>query len=314
MKEIFAWAPWFRELAVKIAEGGEECLIRKARLVDWDKEPELLKHGDQGVDPFSFLYSLAQRNTTNQRPKIYPSVTKCFGLESPLADLGDEDFYIFPTPPPHGAACFHDSSDFSPKLLWKLFRQVVEHEPQVDPTTFREVLKIKFVAPVKLTHTLCLINPDYFVPADALQHVPANKGMDPKDCDHDGYMAAMDKAKQTFRECRAYEINTFLYLPVHVEIPAPDHRIPVLPSQHEGIRGRLLGRFRPEPQPCTRTHADRRGADWRRGTTRSNSRRRTSPAPYPLTEPKRGDVILVRTGFRRGRAIGVVHGNDYAET
>ena len=47
-----------------------------------------------------------------------------------LADLGNEDFYIFPTPPPQGAACFNDTSDFSPKLLWKLFRQVVEHEPQ----------------------------------------------------------------------------------------------------------------------------------------------------------------------------------------
>ena len=82
MTEVYGWAFWFRELAVKIAEGGEEWLIEKARLVDWGREPELLKHGDQGVDPFSFLYSLAQRNTTKQRPKIYPSVTECFGLES----------------------------------------------------------------------------------------------------------------------------------------------------------------------------------------------------------------------------------------
>ena len=88
MTEVYGWAFWFRELAVKIAEGGEDGLIQKARLVDWGREPELLKHGDQGVDPFSFLYSLAQRNTTNQRPKIYPSVTKCFGLESPLAARG----------------------------------------------------------------------------------------------------------------------------------------------------------------------------------------------------------------------------------
>ena len=35
--------------------------------------------------------------------------------------------------------------------------------------------------------------------------------------------------------------------------------------------------------------------------------------PYSLTEPVRGDVILVRTGVRKGRAIGVVHRNDYAE-
>ena len=126
---------------MKIAEGGEDGLIQKARLVDWGKEPELLKHGDQGVDPFSFLYSLAQRNTTNQRPKIYPSVTKSFGLESPLPDLGNGGLLHLPhSAPTRLLACFNDSSNFSPKLLWKLFRQVVEHEPQVDPTTFREVL------------------------------------------------------------------------------------------------------------------------------------------------------------------------------
>ena len=35
---------------------------------------------------------------------------------------------------------------------------------------------------------------------------------------------------------------------------------------------------------------------------------------YPLTEPARGDIILVRTGRQRGRAIGIVQKNDYAES
>ena len=285
MTEVYAWAFWFRELAVKIAEGGEEWLIQKARLVDWGREPELLKHGDQGVDPFSFLYSLAQRNTTHQRPKIYPSVTKCFGLESPLPDLGNEDFYIFPTPIAMAPACFHDSSDFSPKLLWKLFRQVVEHEPQVAPTTFREVLEIKFVAPVKLTHTLFLINPDYFVPADALQHVPANKGVDPRKCEprrlHGGH--GQGQANVSGMPCvRDQHVPV---LPVHVEIPAADHRIPVLPSQHEGIRGRLLGRFRPEPRGVHRC-SPRRGATGVMGR-KVNWRRRTSCPVSPDGAPTR---------------------------
>ena len=307
--EVYGWAFWFRELAVKIAEGDEEWLIQKVRLVDWGKEPELLKHGDQGVDPFSFLYSLAQRNTTKQRPKIYPSVTKCFGLESPLPDLGNEDFYIFPTPIPLAAACFHDSSDFSPKLLWKLFRQVVEHEPQVDPTTFREVLEIKFVAPVKLTHTLFLINPDYFVPADALQHVPANKGMDPKKCDHDGYMAAMDKAKQTFRECRAYEINTFLFFQYMSKSPLLTTESQFFQVSTRAYEDDCWDDF--DRSHAVYTDAPRGGeprASWDERSTGDDGR----AAPYPLTEPRRGDVILVRTGFQ-GRAIGVVHGNDYAK-
>ncbi len=55
-------------------------------------------------------------------------------------------------------AVFNDRSEFKPDLLWRLFRQAVEEEPQIEPKLFRDVLEIKFVAIVKLTHTLCLIN------------------------------------------------------------------------------------------------------------------------------------------------------------
>ena len=34
---------------------------------------------------------------------------------------------------------------------------------------------------------------------------------------------------------------------------------------------------------------------------------------YPLEEPTRGDIVLVRTGVGRGRAIGIVQKNDYAD-
>ena len=309
MTEAFDWAFWFRELAVKIAEGGEDWLIQKAKLVDWGREPELLKHGDQGVDPFSFLYSLAQRNTTKQRPAIYPSVTKCFGLESPLPDPGNKDLYIFPTPIATAATCFHDSSHFGPKLLWKLFRQVVEQEPQVDPTTFREVLEIRYVAPVKLTHTLFLINPDYFVPADALQYVPANKGMDPRRCDHDGYMAAMDKAMQTFRECRASEINNFLFFQYMSKLPLLTAESQFFQVSTRAYDSDCWDDF--DRSHAVYTDASRGGGapgSWDEGTTGDDGR----AAAYPLTEPRRGDVVLVRTGFR-GRAIGIVHSNDYAE-
>ena len=211
MREIYDWARWFRELAERVAEGGETSLIERVKQVDWSGEPELLKHGDPGIDPFSFIYTLAQKNTKNQRSRVYSSVTERFGLTSPLPDFGNDDFYMFPTPPPHAAALFHDSQNFSPELLWHLFGQVVKDEPRIDPTTFRDVLEIRYVAQVKLTQVLSLINPDFFVSVDALQHVPANKNMDLKGCDHDGFMAALGNAKRTFPGCRACEINAFVY-------------------------------------------------------------------------------------------------------
>ena len=38
MREIGDWALWSRELARKIAEGGEQYLIDKAKLVAWQDD------------------------------------------------------------------------------------------------------------------------------------------------------------------------------------------------------------------------------------------------------------------------------------
>ena len=62
MKEIYGWVPWFRELAEKIAQGGERYLIERAKTVAWKEggsEAALLNYGDANIDPLSFLYTLA---------------------------------------------------------------------------------------------------------------------------------------------------------------------------------------------------------------------------------------------------------------
>ena len=308
MKEIYDWVPWFRELTGEILKAGETGLITQARQVDWgDKPASLLAFGDQGIDPFSFMYFLAQKNTTNQRPRVYPSVAKCFGLKSPLPDLDNGDFYTFPSPSPRAAALFHDGEDYSPKLLWKLFRQTVEDKPQID-ATFGKALEIKYVAVTKLTHALFLINPNCFVPTDTLQHVPANKDRDLNSCDHDAYLSAIEQAKQTFLGCHMYEINMFLYLQYmskHRLLTAESRFFQISTHAHETDCW----------QDFDRSHAVYTDASapgtvgaWDERTNGGDSRH----APYPLTEPKRGDIILVRTGSR-GRAIGIVYRNDYAE-
>ena len=308
MKEVHDWAGWFRELGRAIRSAGEGGLIAHASQVDWGGKPELIKSGDQGIDPFSFLYSLAQKNTKHQRPTVYPSVAKCFGLKAP-PDPGNDDLYTFPTPAPMAPAVFHDRTEFRPDLLWRLFRQAVENEPQIDPELFRDVLEIKFVAIVKLTHTLCLINPDYFVPADALQCLPANGGTDLKRWGHAEYVSAMDNAKRTFPECRAYEINAFVwfqYMSGSPLITAESRYFQVSTRAYEGDRWTDFKR-----SCAVYTDASKAGGpvgSWSEETTDGDPSR----GPYPLAEPKRGDVILVRTGFK-GRAIGVAHSNDYAD-
>ena len=136
MKEIYSWVPWFQELGKKIETGGEAYLIDKAKQVDWENEnPPLLQYGDENIDPFSFFYFLAQKNTSNQRKPVYDSVKEVFGVESSLPEASRDDYddyYVFPTPPPQAPVLFLDGETFHPELLWRLFRQAVKDEPTIE--------------------------------------------------------------------------------------------------------------------------------------------------------------------------------------
>ena len=95
MKEIFNWVPWFVELSQKIAENDEDFLAQKARQIPWKEdggEIPLLQYGDDNIDPFSFIYTLAGYQSARKR--IYAGVSEVFGLTSELLFELD-DLFIF---------------------------------------------------------------------------------------------------------------------------------------------------------------------------------------------------------------------------
>ena len=144
MKEIYGWVPWFRELARKIAEGGEAYLIEKARKhVDWGGDLSLFQHGDKGIDPFSFFYFLASNSTRNQQELVYNSVSREFEIKIQLPDMRIEDYYLFPTS--GYEIFFHDGTNFYPDLLWRLFSEAVKDNPNIGPDDFKKALNIEQV-------------------------------------------------------------------------------------------------------------------------------------------------------------------------
>ena len=305
MKEIHDWVPWFRELAGKIAEGGEAYLIEKAKQVDWvNEKPALLEFGDEGIDPFSFIYFLASKNTTGQRKPVYGSVHKVFEIEIPLPDTGIKGSYIFPSPPPHVPVLFHNGTVFDPVLLWGLFRQAVRDDPNIVPDDLKKALKITKVGVAKLTQTLFLINPGYFLPIDNSTEVLRKAILDlplsdiKKKIENGGYeeyLRVLDKLKNAFPGCQPYEINLFLYLQK---------------SEKKSEQIRVSNSFF---QISTNVYNDRddywddfKENNWVYTGGEGDKRK------YPLTKPKPGDVILVRKGIQEGRAIAIVYKNDYA--
>ena len=296
----YTWVAWFEELAGKIAREGEDYLIRRARRVDWRRDdPPLLAYGDENIDPMSFLYFLAQRNTSNQYKPVFESVTEEFEITSVLSQTPP----TIPTPVPNAAALFHDGKSFDPGLLWSLFRDAVQTDKAslIKHDDFEAALAFPQVGIRKLTQTLFLANPRYFLPVDILVLGRALSQSAPRGQmgDYGDYIKGMDALKGQFPECEAYEIHGVLW------------------------NGGSL--FTREPrffQVGTNVHATERNywewtADLPPGlrTFKENNCVYTggpgNQKKFPLDEPKRGDVILVRTGTQQGRAIGVVEENEY---
>ena len=212
MSDLFAWVPWFKELAQKITAGGEKFLSEQAAKVDWKTNgvPPLLRNGPENIDPFSFFYYLAAKSASAaSREIVYPSVGAHFGT-SFGGDLKAERSFVFPIAPAM-AALFRDGTSFHPQLLWRLFRGAVLGIEEIRSDDFDQVLRFNGVKMPKLTQALFLINPDEFLPCDDVSAF-ATCGNQKSVKDWITYEAELDVVRQRFPGCDPFEINMFTYL------------------------------------------------------------------------------------------------------
>ena len=295
MKEIYGWVPWFKELAEKVAQGGEGYLIDRAKRVAWKEdgsEAALLNYGDANIDPLSFLYTLAGLSRSQgSRNRIYPSISRAFDVTGEL-DLDAEDGFFFPTPPAVNML-FHKDGRGDPELLWKLFRDALVGFRSIKADDFERALSLENVGIRSLTQVLFLTNPHEFLPIDNQTQSLGFFDSVPNQIGLEGYGSLIDAMREAFPGCRPYEANLFSYL-------------------------RSSKKLRLDPRRCfqisTNVYADGKDhweqfedGNWVYTGGPGNKRK------YPLTEAKRGDVVLVRFGRNDGRGIGVVYRNDYRE-
>ncbi len=227
MMNIYSWVPWFQELATTIAKNDNSYLIQNARKVDWQSEnAALLNYGDENIDPFSFFYFLAQRNTTNQWEPVFRSIHGVFGLRNDLPSLELDRSFTFPTPTPNTTALFHDCNNFSPDTLWNFFRKAVNDTTSINNQDFQNVLEIPMIGLTKLTQCLFLIRPDFFIPADhtlpqSLKGLQSNLESRKE---WSSYLDIIAKLKGIFPGCHLYEISRALYLfHTHISSKEPSY-------------------------------------------------------------------------------------------
>ena len=303
MRETDDWAPWFRELARKIADGGEQYLIERAKEVAWRGDAEesrpygLLRYGDDNIDPLSFFYTLGSRSRSGEsRKPLYASVAEAFDMtRGPAFDHR----FILPTPTPQNTL-FHNAGEGDPPLLWDLFREAVRGIESVTPDHFERALEIRGVGTRKLTQALFLVNPEDFLSFD-----DQTKPLEPFDSislptDWQGYRIRwadyrkwIDEVGGSFPGCWLCEANLLAWLLYSGELS-------VQASNWFQVSTNVFNDGTDRWNEFDSNHCVYTGGP-------GQEKR------YPLDEPKPGDVILVRFGQTAGRGIGVVHRNDYQD-
>ena len=295
----YSWVWWFRELAQSIAaDGGRELLAERAKRVFLPSDdPPLLKYGDDNVDPFSFFYSLSTQLSEEKWVQRLHRAGEVFAIKSPPPEQ-------IPAIPIHypGRPVFHSGETEEVDLLWQLFSTVAEDAPTVDGEIFDRALEIKGVALTKLTMALSLVNPTHFLAVDgrasgAFGSVSATllpQFGPPKRYKYKQYEACRRAILSLFPGCRPYEVDTFLYMQQEDALITPESKYFQVSTNVKNDGEDYWPMF------------DEQGSVW-------TSYPGPDEQPFPLREPKPGDIILVRRGTNGGRGIGVVESNGYAE-
>ena len=316
MKDIYAWVPWFQELARKVADGGEAGLIKRAKQIVWArKSPALLDYGDENIDPFSFLYTLASKNDISPLKPVYRSVSKIFDIDCDRLFSEDSQSHglCFPVPPGVGTL-FHNKGEGDPKLLWKLFRQA-QQDGEIDPNDFSKALDISGVAVRKLTQCLFLINPLRFLPIDDQTlrfhkdiglpaFTEADNQIREKDSGLKNYQSLLKKFQYAFPKCDFYEINTVLY---RMKQWKNDDKVRLCQNFFQ-VSTNVFNDDKDLWDDFSENNHVFTGGP---GSGIPFDNKENDKTTYPLTEPSKGDIILVRFGMNNGRGIGVVYANDH---
>lgn len=306
MKEIYAWVPWFRELARTVADGTQEDLSRRARQVRWSDNPEarigLLEQGHD-VDPLSFLYTLASRcRSRASRGRICEDVTESFGLVERIP-LESDDAFIFPQGTPVSAN-FRTRGPDDLDLLWRLLRSAVESREGISGSDFDAAYEIPGVGTYKLTQALFLANPDAFLPYDGTtKRLMADPVTRP---DWSTCRRGMEELLGRFPGCEPWETNLFAYLVGASKLKVGPRAFQVSTRVYNDGRD-FWDDF--QDNHWVYTGGRDSGVSWDDYVDDNSTRGKVT---YPLESPDSGDLMLVRNGGE-AKGIGVVYRNDYRE-
>ena len=306
----YDWVPFFRAICKKIAELPENTTDKETKLLEIAGNTFQSKHAIlqySTIDPFSYVYALAQRNTKNQRIDTFTGAKNAFGLAVPIPTD-----YVFPTPTPNTLSLFYSKGNYINKegstvgnaCLWSLFNQVYSGNT-INENDFRNVLSLKNVGFSKLSQAMFLINPEQYIPFDTqMNSLPVSELEDLKQVvyriDEEGisvYHQAIEKLKYAFPGCKLYETNL-----LNVLINSADYDQLRVSNKYCQVSSWVYGQ---KDKDYIQNFIDQ-NAVWTGGQESTRGAK-----TYPITDFTKGDIVLVRRGTKRLAGIALVIYNEY---
>lgn len=306
----YDWIPFFKEVCQEIdtisrnTSTRENLLMQKA-VATFDADHTIVKNNC--IDPFSYIYALAQRNTVNQFATYYSRARTAFGIAS---DLPTDR--IFPTPTPNTMSLFYSNGQYIDRVggtvgnacLWNLFDQVFNNRAIVE-NDFIKVLSLKNVGFTKLSQAIFLINPENYIPFDTqMNSLPLSTLSNLEEIVNEIittgskiYTDTIQKLRSNFPGCQMYEINL-----LNVLLNGYDNDPLVVSNNFFQISSYADGEKEPD---YFKDFVDNNSV-WTGGPTSGSGK-----TTYPLSDPVNGDVILVRRGRVKLGGIAVVIKNEY---
>lgn len=306
----YDWVPFFGAICREISELSTDLTNRETKMLaiaanTFQPEHAILQYTT--IDPFSYVYALAQRNTKNQRTDTFTRAKNAFGLTEDIPT----DF-VFPTPTPNTKSLFffkgnyisNDDTTVGNACLWNLFNKVLSGSA-IDGTDFRNVLSLKNVGFTKLSQAMFLINPKRYIPFDTqMNSLPVPELADLRQViskiDQQGlsvYIQAIEKIRNAFPGCELYEINL-----LNVLINLGDEDQLRVSNKYCQVSSWLNGQ---QDKDYIQDFINK-NAVWT-GGEESTSGAKT----YPVTDFTKGDIVLVRRGTKKLGGIALVVHNEY---
>lgn len=288
----YQWIGYFKHLTDKILEyQNNRDEFRKKVISGLSEYSKIGNYEISGIDPLSFIYELARLWIRKDKKIIYNKVAEEFNIQ---CDLENIDKWIFLNPI-RNTFFYYGNELQNNNIHWDIFI-MAKNTKFIDEKIFQNILEIKNISIAKLTQVLSIIGPDKYIPYDQrttnYSHINYNKN----EYQYINYKKHIELIQNLFPKCSLYEASIFMKINDRIKknLNRKIYQISSYMRNGDNEKDDHIEIFYKDSV----VYVD--------GEKSSGS----GATPYPIHEPKKGDIMVARYGSRVN-GLGIIINNQY---